>query len=1201
MNDLSPIVNKSIVRKLALSWIAIAVFVSACNNDRGNSGIHENKVLLSGNTAVEDGPNELNRITGYGPVSSSAQPLQDAFHLLNLDSDDLIRRPAFEDGYLMLARLPLIDFLSHSPFTLQHWANDVSDALQTGASDRLCDTFRVLVSELRGVATDGSYSRDPVQLRSNLVDAYRYLCQTFGWSPEGSALQKIKNLELNPLFDQQIGLLVHRIADATLLAVDAYSELSAREQEYIASRPERFFFPQDEQFRFLTAPSHVQVEIVSIARKVKFDRLFEAFARVAYALDEFRQQVSHDDKGNPVAPEYFTDGQVRSGVLLTMPSPIGDIVILGQDDNDFQGSAAILIDIGGNDRYTGTVASGMSLNGRVSIWVDIAGDDTYADGHSRLNQGVGVASIGLLADFDGNDRYVAGDMAQGCGLFGIGVLLDSRGDDSYEMGLMGQGFGVFGLGMLVDRSGSDHYVIGGMGQGLGSTMGFGALVDNGGDDEYRAGGIPGKGPLKPDNWSHAQGVGISVRSPDWHRSFSLYGGIGLLSDGSGDDAYYCSDGNCMGAGYFMSVGSLVDHSGDDRYVPENGNGMGFAVHHASGILIDREGDDQYFAKTDSGGVGADRSVGVLVDYQGDDTYGPVWSNVSEAKRAHRRGADFYPVDFLKASNDELAGSSYASASRSKGLGILIDGSGNDRYFAKEDIRSASCGAVIPPPDPNYWGHALLIDLGGTDFHNSADRQNNSYRIDLHHGLFYDVDLTDGEKAIERFQPIPAPGPKGGQQLPAASMAENLEKDLTALIGEDNFRRFASIGHVVQSEPEVINSLINVLGVSCQEEFNRSVIEVLNHFILRKEMNRERTRHFEGLLRACDPEVRIYAARTLGWWNVAHSADAVISAMDEPNPQVRANVFWAVGRLGRLETLFALSRAISAEKSSPCKIAAIRAYHDILAANAIDGQDVRQNVQQELLVWAGDPDPIVRREAAAGLRYIGSKNEAIVQMLTALLMDDDIYVRRISAISLAYLGQSAGLPVLIDSLRFPSIDTRAYYDHDLVKDIAYFSGTDFPEEKRYDYKTWKDWWDQNSRNIDVEENLAIREKIETAFEKIDETDGLLILDRLLEQYPDNTVVKLRVIRFCNDWMTYRLLSGESIGPDIIERCLRLQKKIVEIEPENPKAISKLAGFYARLGRFDDAAAAMKMATRLDPDNKQYRQSLRQYETVSIGNQ
>jgi tetratricopeptide (TPR) repeat protein len=217
------------------------------------------------------------------------------------------------------------------------------------------------------------------------------------------------------------------------------------------------------------------------------------------------------------------------------------------------------------------------------------------------------------------------------------------------------------------------------------------------------------------------------------------------------------------------------------------------------------------------------------------------------------------------------------------------------------------------------------------------------------------------------------------------------------------------------------------------------------------------------------------------------------------------------------------------------------------------------------------------------------------------MDDDTYVRRISAISLAYLGQSAGLPVLIDSLRFPSIDTSEYYDHDLIKDIAYFSGTDFPDEDRYDHKTWKNWWDQNGHKVDLNENLAIREKIETAFEKNNELEGLAILDRLLDQYPDNLVVKLRTVRFCNDWIVYRLQSRGTIGPDIIERCLRLQKKIVEIEPENPKAISKLAGFYARLGRFDDAAAAMKIATRLDPANKLYRQSLRRYETVSIGSQ
>jgi hypothetical protein len=103
---------------------------------------------------------------------------------------------------------------------------------------------------------------------------------------------------------------------------------------------------------------------------------------------------------------------------------------------------------------------------------------------------------------------------------------------------------------------------------------------------------------------------------------------------------------------------------------------------------------------------------------------------------------------------------------------------------------------------------------------------------------------------------------------------------------------------------------------------------------------------------------------------------------------------------------------------------------------------------------------------------------------------------------------------------------------------------------------------------------------------------------LDQYPDNLVVKLRTVRFCNDWIVYRLQSRGTIDQNVLKRCLRLQKKIVEIEPKDTQAISTLARFYARLSRFIEAAAAINMAIRLEPENGQYHHYLKQYETAAL---
>ena len=1185
----------AVLKNLVICWMTLSAVMAACDTDkRLPEMMAAKRISQVDNTTIKTTTAESLRTTAAGPVIPSENPIRDALRLLKLDESDLRRPSAYEAGYIMLARLPLIDRLSESPFILQLWADEMSGKLQQAASKSITDAVSVVLGALGGKVTNRSEAGPRLHFKANTLEAYRYLCRKFGQSVSEAAAGKLKKIGFTPEFDQQLGSLVYTLADAAELAIEAYSDVSSKELEFLTSRPERFFYNHGDRFDFLTAPTHTQEQIVAIARKINFNKLFDAFTCLTTAIDAFGKFI--EERGHGLSPAiFFANDSIRSGTVLTLPSPIGDLVILGQDDNEFRRSAALIVDLGGNDRYSGAVGAGHLQPGRISVLVDFAGNDTYGDATAQLTQGVGVASIGLVADLAGDDNYIAGDMGQGCGLYGIGALLDFHGNDRYEMGVMGQGFGVFGIGLLIDRHGNDRYAINGMGQGLGSTMGFGILVDNEGDDDYRARWIPERGVLRPDDWSHAQGVGISIRSPDWQRNFSLYGGIGFLSDGAGDDAYYCSGGNCMGAAYFMSAGVLVDHSGNDRYFPENGNGLGFAVHLASGIMIDKDGDDQYFSKNDSGGVGADRSVGMLVDYAGNDLYGPILADPDIPGDNNKLTVDGVKPNFIETAETGLSHSSYASASRSKGLGLLIDYNGDDRYFAQRGIRGAGCGAVIPPPDPHDWSHAFLLDFGGQDFYFPSDRKNNSYRIDLDHGLCYDVDLHGYKHVTGGSWQSTVEKRILSSSFQETSMPTPLREELFQLAGPDNFKRFGSVGRLMGSNPEMINALVEVLMSSQDDDLTLSLIEVLNHFILKKEMNRSRARSFERLLNAHNSDVRIYAARTLGWWNISSSTPALTRTLNDSDPKVRPHVIWAIGRLGRLEDLAILQQAALSAPSLRGKQETSRAFYEILAQNRIETANINQEAQRSLLAWSRDPDPIVRRDAALSMRYIGSQTEA-VRALTNSLKDNDIYVQRASAKSLALLGHKEAIPVLIDSLRFPSSDTTEYYDQDLVKEIAFFCGTDFTEEKRYDVKTWSNWWEKNKNAVDLTKNLVIMETIETAFAQENESKGLRILEKLLIEHPQNPVIKLRSKRFCQDWITYRFLAQETIDRNTLERCLRLQNKIVDLEPGDPQARKELAGFYARLSMLDDAVAAMKIAIQLAPDNHVYQKTLINYQAL-----
>ena len=401
----------------------------------------------------------------------------------------------------------------------------------------------------------------------------------------------------------------------------------------------------------------------------------------------------------------------------------------------------------------------------------------------------------------------------------------------------------------------------------------------------------------------------------------------------------------------------------------------------------------------------------------------------------------------------------------------------------------------------------------------------------------------------------------GLTLLEASIPTLLKKEIYQLAGRDNFYRFGSVGRVMRSNPEIIDAIIDILKTSHDGELNLSLVEVLNHFILQKEMNRSRAKEFEGLLKARDRDVRIYAARTLGSWRVTSAAEAMISQVNDSDLGVRPAVIWAIGMLGRIEDLKILRQATLSDTSQRCKHEATRAYREILSKNSIvDDKNKRREVQETLLMWISDPDPIIRRNAAMGLRFIGP-GSAGVQALLKSLKDDDVYVKRASAKSLAFLGQKEGIPALIETLTFPSIDTDEYYDQDLVKDLAFFCGTDFPGAMRYEYERWREWWAQNGHEV-----------------------------HLIDP------VRMRYMRYCQDWITYRLLTQDSITRTILERCLRLQKKIVDLTPGDPQARTTLAGFYARLSRLDEAVTTMEAAAKLDPDNLAYEKTLMYYQKL-----
>jgi len=303
------------------------------------------------------------------------------------------------------------------------------------------------------------------------------------------------------------------------------------------------------------------------ALKLATDLFLEATARFARSLREARGRIAFPGAGARFAADFGLLVVGTAGDDLHELRPLRD------------GRVFVLVDPGGNDRYTG---SDIVLHGLAAI-LDLGGDDRYeSDGPGW---GAAIAGVSLLLDVAGNDTYVSGDFGQGAALAGVGALVDLAGDDSYRLNAFGQGLALAGgTGLLWDRAGNDRYVAAGR------------------PDPYGRGGA----------LSFAQGASVGVRT-------GMGGGIGILRDDAGNDAYEAQM-FAQGVGYYYGLGLLWEGAGSDRYRAvryAQGNG----VHEAVGVLRDESGDDDYALAVGVGqGMGLDLAVGVLADLAGDDRY-----------------------------------------------------------------------------------------------------------------------------------------------------------------------------------------------------------------------------------------------------------------------------------------------------------------------------------------------------------------------------------------------------------------------------------------------------------------------------------------------------------------------------------------------------------------------------------------------------
>jgi len=593
--------------------------------------------------------------------------VENTLFLGNLKLSDLefARRP-HDDKF----RLPLVNLSIDKPLD---------------ATDRLM--------ELHGGAVPRSVSANIARAREELYAGQP--TPTLPAAPQGS-MEAAGSSALPPELAPLITRLANYVAKANAAVRSAQSKLSPADLRLLMeSLPQWATEEPSIKFEFVQQPMASQTQILDMLDRVDVHAII-------YAAEELAAKINVDLaelKRLGAASKWTGTAKFKVGEMICVVAGI-------DDDTHRDRDARLVIDLGGNDRYYGRAGAGP---GYAAVSIDLGGDDHYK--LPDLGAGCGVLGIGLAYDFGGHDNFRGKSLAYGAGLAGVGVFFKDGGDDSYQTSALTQGFATFGVGLLVDTRGGDLYDCKFYGQGASRTMGYGQLIDRDGDDTYRAGGLIFNSPLFTNvHYSNAQGFSSGYRDDRG----GVSGGIGLLTDAEGDDAYI-GETYCQAASYWYALGSLWDADGLDTYRAYH-YAQASAMHMCGAYLLDLAGDDSYINNFGAAhAIGHDYGVAVLFDRAGNDVY---------AGRDSRPGIG-----------------------NANGLGLFLDAAGDDRY-------SGPTGTGNPARNTGSLG--VFADLGGQDLYRTglADGEG---ALREQWGVAYDIESKLETGTAPDVPAPPAPG------------------------------------------------------------------------------------------------------------------------------------------------------------------------------------------------------------------------------------------------------------------------------------------------------------------------------------------------------------------------------------------------------------------------------------------------------------
>ncbi len=294
--------------------------------------------------------------------------------------------------------------------------------------------------------------------------------------------------------------------------------------------------------------------------------------------------------------------------------------------------------------------------------------------------------------------------------------------------------------LIIDKKGNDFYRECGRGIGILDFNPFEVIIDFEGNDFY----INKK--------TFGPGVGFF--------------GLGGIFDFKGDD-FYKGSYYSIGCGFF-GTGILIDQEGNDIYEGEVfSQGAGFF---GIGILFDLDGNDLYKVWNYGQGFAGTKGYGIIYDKKGNDSY------IAYGKFIHHPLLPDYTRSFSQGFSQGTR--PYASG----GIGVLIDGEGNDYYI----------GDVYSQGTSYFYSIGMLLDKKGND-HYIASEYAQGAGIHLSAGIL--VDLEGDDNYISKYGPAQGEG----HDLSIGILIDKKGDDFYKVSGGQGIGLTNSIGILIDSD------------------------------------------------------------------------------------------------------------------------------------------------------------------------------------------------------------------------------------------------------------------------------------------------------------------------------------------------------------------------------------------------------------------